>query len=870
MKPSISINIITKDQPEALDKCLESVYKTLFEEGDEAVILDTGSSFESLKRNEEVVSQYRGARLLYRPDLAKDFVPLLKRWMPERVEEFTSYYPDGKLITNFAEARQIAQEVSKNDLIFWIDTDDVLVEEIPGQFRNCINELLNPEDPKVDAIFLDYRYAFDPDGTCITTLRRERVFFRDRYSWAGRCHETAFIRKTIAPRNVAYVEALKVYIQHTDARKPPQFSDMRNYCILRQELEEMEIPDPRTVFYLANACRGLGLFKESISLYHRFNRLSGSSEDRFNAWYYVASIYMDGTVRRPIDAREAYWECLKIKTDDPRPYFGLARVAAAMKKYRESLMWYERGLKFSIPNTQMHSYDPTHVSYHPHVIASTCSRELEEPDACLEQAARAARARPDYAQAREIYGAARNFGAAMMLTNSFGVILNNLKFGGPNAIRVAREVCAELRAIPQELEKRGVGKVEPPDPRPQRPELAIFCGTTPHEWGPTSRAAGLGGSEKMVIILGEALQRRGVNVSVYANVPLPERGVDEKTGVWWRHWAEFDEKRPRDVFVAWRNPTATVAVKCPARVRMVWNHDVQNPGRYTEDVLAATDFVQFQSEAHTEGCETLPKDKIWVARNAVEVVEGSRFVSPIKKQKLVAYCSSPDRGLLTACEVVERARKHDPEISLVVTYGFPEWARVFWANNNHPFIPDLGHEASVDVYEQDVYRALDRINAQVLHKVGFDVMEDLWNQAGVWLYPTRFLEISCMAAMEAQAHGCIPVATRHHALKETILPQANLWRLDTPPISLSKYDAWLDDAALVLANAVNVALDDPVREDLAKAAIEKYNVDDLATLWIKKLGLSTPSAKGGRKGLIKKDKRAVCSARAPLMRSGCD
>ncbi len=833
--PSISINIITKDQPEALGRCLDSVYEVLFEEGDEVIVVDTGSSPKNLGALRSLVEEYRGAKLLERPHLAEDFIGPLKKWMPEKAEEFLGFYPDGRLITDFAAARQVAQGAATKDLIFWIDTDDVLVDPIPGQFRAAINNILDTETPKCDALFLDYQYAFDEvDKACITTLRRERVFWRDRYHWAGRCHETAIPNDEISPRPVAFFEELKTHIRHTDDRKPGQFSDMRNYVILRDELQEADVPDPRTIFYLGNACRGLGLFREAVSLYKRFDRISGSEDDRFNASYFSASVFMEAAVRRPHDAYDCFVECMKIKPDDPRPYYGLARATAALKRHQESLEWYEKGLTKRIPETQMHSHDPTHVSYHPHCVATICYKELDDHEKALETAVRAYQARPGYPDAKDLVQSAQNFHAAMSLTQAMGVIFHNLQYGGPNAERVAREICAELKAIPTELERRGVSKVEPPDPRAAGPSLSVWCGSTHHEWSAKSRESGIGGSEKMVILLSEEFQRRGVNVSVYCNCPPWERGVDE-TGVLWRHWAEFDKKRPRDTVVFWRQPEACVSIECPAKQRVIWNHDVQNPARYTEEVLAVADYIQFQSKAHVKDLPDLPPEKVWIARNAIET---ACVDTALKKPKLVAFCSSPDRGLLTAAEVVERAQRVDPEIKLLVTYGFPDWARTLWAKNRHPTIPDLGLQASVDQYERDVYRMLDKIGAQVLHKVGFGEMENVWNQAGVWLYPTRFCEISCMAAMEAQAHGCIPVSTTHHALAETLLPEARVWDniLTTPPMPLMEYDAWLDEAAQKLLAAVNVPAADPQRVVMKDAAWAAYNIQDLATMWISKLG----------------------------------
>ena len=47
-------------------------------------------------------------------------------------------------------------------------------------------------------------------------------------------------------------------------------------------------------------------------------------------------------------------------------------------------------------------------------------------------------------------------------------------------------------------------------------------------------------------------------------------------------------------------------------------------------------------------------------------------------------------------------------------------------------------------------------------------LAQLYGESVAWLYPTDFLEVSCISAMEAMAGGCVPVATAAGALMETI------------------------------------------------------------------------------------------------------
>jgi glycosyltransferase involved in cell wall biosynthesis len=54
-------------------------------------------------------------------------------------------------------------------------------------------------------------------------------------------------------------------------------------------------------------------------------------------------------------------------------------------------------------------------------------------------------------------------------------------------------------------------------------------------------------------------------------------------------------------------------------------------------------------------------------------------------------------------------------------------------------------------------------------------------RADYWLYPTDFLESSCIAAMEAQRMGCVCIATRLGALQTTLGPDTLFLEPDAEP-----------------------------------------------------------------------------------------
>lgn len=838
MHVPVSYNFIHKGPIDGLLRAVESVHTALYRPGDECVIVDTGSTNNQFKRLRKAVKQFPDCRLIDRRDLAENLRPLAEKYLPENIfGEYEEYLGTTTGILNFAAARNIALDASRNDLIFWMDSDDVLKEEEPGHLRQVVDDVYGKNAGKISCLFLDYDYAFsDEDGELITRLRRERFFRKSEMHWRGRCHEVAVYRDGNEPYATGFFENLKSRIVHTEDRKPHRISDIRNYLILAKEVDGAGAAvDPRTVFYLGNAARGLRMFQKALSCYEWFDYRSGSSDDRHAAHYYRGGMYLDPDMRRPLDALEAFQEAAKIKPRDPRAYYGMSRCYCALSRWEDALHWYDVGSRYTMDPQQVFSYDPTHISFHPHVIAAKCWSELEQPEGVIRAVEAAVRARPNLEESKLMARYYNQWLAGKRLTDALLTLGENSR-GNANAIRLIRNALAELGGAPPQLEKRGLTAPESPDPRPDLPNIAIWCGPSGEPWGPASAEGGIGGSEKMVILLSDALAKTGLcSVSVYADVPFPQRGV-HKNGVIWEHWGAFDEERPRHALIFWRTPSAVAQVQSPAKYRVIWNHDVQSPDRYPPDVVASADLIQFQSEFHAAPVKALLSEKVWVARNAVAPLPKG----PPRDPYQVVYCSSPDRGLRTATEIVKRAREIEPRISLVVSYGVTPWARRSFAKNNHRYIPDLGRDASTDLYERDVHAALDSIEAVNLGRIGFTKMAALMQSSGVWLYPTRFPEISCMSAMEAQQSGTVVLATNYGALAETILPAA---RKICPPLrALPKSgdipDQWYEQAAFQLVEACRLA--ETERDALTAVAAEagaKFSIADLATAWTSKLGL---------------------------------
>lgn len=850
----VSVVMIVKNCAESARKCLESLKRTFLRPQDEIVVVDTGST-----DNTPRILRNMGARIISRPDLRKNMGELVERWLPEWYEKFKSepQFTEGCLL-NFAEARQVGTDAAKNDIVFWIDADDILQEEQPYALRDTVDRFVGD---KCDAIFLNYLYAFDPADKRVTTvLKRERIVDRRAYYWKGRCHETMIPKEGASLLGPGWFPDLPSQIVHADARQDHTLSDIRNYCIIRNEVEEDlaagKQPDVRSIFYLGNACRGLKRHGEALSMYAKTLQLSGSRDDRYSAAYYSGLTYLQKDIQRPLDALDYGFQCLKIKPEDPRGYFLISRCYHLLNRHKDSLHWYQTGRLLPEPNQSVHNYDPEHVASLPLMVAMSAARELKDEGLLQQLGTELARSRPDHPDVNQILQDAQNWMAGQQLIRSVRSIAANARpRDSRQAAAIMRDLVAKLPELPSELEESGTGRIEGNDPRRLEDvttyvneagetvterhaaatldkDLVIFCGKTEERWGPANAKTGIGGSEKAVIHMAPRLQARGFRVTVYASIPPDQRGIDKETGVLWRHWSEIDLERPRGTVIFWRCVSGLEA-PLPARRRIVWLHDVQRPHEWSDVRCALADEVWVLSEYHktTLGPAVIAKlgDKVKITRNGIDTAlfESCDKLWPTRKANRVVYCSSPDRGVMTAIKAFQEATKGDPTAELHVCYGFNKLWKKQAADIEYGHIPDLGRDCNMHDYMRTLYHACDKDERIKYHgRLNWEKLAELMSTSGVWLYPTRFPEISCMSAMEAMAAGCAVVATDYAALKETVLWDKPACRKVVEP----------GEARDRLGEAIDItcALD---REEIAKAAREAYSYDSLADDWTQRLSV---------------------------------
>jgi glycosyltransferase involved in cell wall biosynthesis len=358
-------------------------------------------------------------------------------------------------------------------------------------------------------------------------------------------------------------------------------------------------------------------------------------------------------------------------------------------------------------------------------------------------------------------------------------------------------------------------------------KIVFWLGPALERWDfATALDTGIGGSETAAIHLARELVKLGHEVDVYGDFAegrawsvldkvivmggLRMTSRDVLCAIPYHEWISG---QPCDLFVSSRQPGARRHCLPQCKKAWLWVHDLHcgpdwdnQIGIDYDRVLCLSDFAReqfllyypsvdqtkvvktsnavdlalFQFHQGPELAFTKPSSEPEHPENTMRVgVVSTRLVpglqhvayrdgfSPLR----VTYSSSPDRGLdklldlwPKICKLValpegfEGLRSEGLRPELHVYYGFDNWRKAAELSGSE-----------VDLFRIDHFIArLAETPGVCYHgRAGQAEVARSYLRSQLWLFPTDFLETSCITAMEAQAAGCKIVATRCGALPGT-------------------------------------------------------------------------------------------------------
>ena len=286
--------------------------------------------------------------------------------------------------------------------------------------------------------------------------------------------------------------------------------------------------------------------------------------------------------------------------------------------------------------------------------------------------------------------------------------------------------------------------------------LAILTDGEPfHGASPEERA--LGGSETALVQVARALADRGHRVEVYCRCQAPG---------WYRGVVYHDtselvraalEKR-WDVLIVSRFFSA-FDLPLQAGLKVLWNHDILDMPEELAKRLGQIDMMLMLSRFHARDyLDKLPQcaAKIRYTVNGLDLdlMDQASAGASIEPGKLT-YVSRPERGLkLLLGEIWPELKRRHPQLRLDIC-GYEVSAK-----DTPPALQKLYGEVQRMIDEGQDVRSLGPLPKEryYAHLASCEFL----------LYPCVFPEISCIAALEAQALGTPVITSDSFALSQTV------------------------------------------------------------------------------------------------------
>lgn len=658
--------------------------------------------------------------------------------VPIKVSDWHECPQHGRILAqHFAEARdQSFKHLDPSlDWLMWIDSDDVLegAERLPI----ACDELM-----QADAVGAWYPYKYgNVQGKTSTIFHRERILRASTgWHWRYRVHEVV---EPQGSQRAGWQIRSDMQFVHLD-RERSEPAAARNLRLLEIDLEADQ-NDSRTLFYLGNQYFALQDWQAAAFWYERLLEVGQNPYEKWQSAVYLSMAYQRAGA--PELGEQAAFRAIQVMPQHPEPYYQLAVIARMRGDAERCLYWTHEARTNKTPPPFFVFKNPLDDSFNSVMVASDALAMLGRVPEARAELEKAHAVLPDEVVTNGI--------ARYVHLEKAGKIAQayvDLAEGLPDDAKVALwDSLAFSPDIKQFGRARDVVIPAMLRQRPNtQPRIVFWCGRGYEEWSPLSlNTTGIGGSETAVVEIACRFATAGWRVDVYNGAGRYE-GVYDGVGYWEpERIQEGSTVFPRDVLVSWRQPGGP-PITAPMK-SILWCHDLNyGPGapmQGWDKVLGVSQWhADYLSRAYGIEADYVP--------NGVNL---DRFVPNQKRAAMqVVYASSPDRGLERLLRLWPDVVKAEPGAQLKIAYGWSTFDKM--AEQRPQMLP----------FKEHVLRLIQTTpNVEDLGRLPQDRLADLWSTSYAWAYPSDFLEVSCITAMEAMAGGSVPVTSAAGALPET-------------------------------------------------------------------------------------------------------
>lgn len=787
--PTLSLAMIT-NTAEHLDTAIGSVAPFV----DEIVIVDNGTD----KRVKKVATRFEAK-----------YIKISRKDNPEYFLE----YPTDNFEPNFTMLRRRSFEECTKDWILWLDTDDVFINA-----QEIKPTLIEVDAAKKDVIVLQYNYQVDDMGNVLKVHNKERILRRGVWQWERdpdwAVHENLYGVEEENPPGVLIYE---MKVEHKKEFKEFSKSNMRNYNILMAMLKKEKFQkDPRVWYLIGRELISLRQYDKVIDIFNRYLGMEYAAHDALDACLRCAEI-LEATGN--FTAALAYiMKGISIRPDHPIGYLFAARYLNYQGKAEEAIDMLDVGMKKTINPLDTLTQEPLTMQWVAYKGYADAYMQLKQYGKAIEvidnnihrfdkewkkQLEEIRKAADEKIRLDEVMNAMQIF-----IDNKTGHLVSEGKtphIEDYSSIFEQFDKSLLLSPIYFNLRKQtGDYRVHGDN------EITIVHMNNFEDWDPdTIYNNGGGGSETACVELSTWWQEKGYKVTVYAS---PKVDGTVFKGVTWRRFENVNLADDFNIFISLRNALIFTDFEIHARKKFVWLQDIMYPEQYTPQLYDKIDKIIVLSNYHRETAPDVPEGKFYYTTNGINI----RLIEEVEKEDIqrvpnkCIYISSADRGLQPLVGMWGGIKKEIPDADLSWAYGWNSWNA-------------FRKEGDAEKFKQDM---IDGMAKNGIHELGRISKKDLYRlirSATYHLYPLIGpAETSCIAVMETQALGAIPITTGITALEET-----QQYGIKVP---LEVYPT-----AVVRTMKNRYEDNEQYRAKMMKWARETYDWEKVADRWIKDL-----------------------------------
>ncbi len=777
-KNPISLCLIVKNEP-LLERALLSIKDFV----SEIVIIDTGSTDQ------------------HTIDVSKKYATYWEQYLE-------CNNPETGVIEDFSKARNYSFSKATQPWVLWMDADDEIFN------AHNLSKLLEIHKQKYMhyngfSYVFPYEYAYNEQGQCTCKHYRERLVYNPKlFSWKNPVHEVLVPKEGFV---IFFEESDDVLYKHNRQLNEKIQEPGRNLRILKKYFEKNpDDSDPRNYYYYGLECVNSGLVEDGVKSLSKYVDISGWEDERAMACLKLGDIFIaQGNYEQ---ALKWGFKTIEIKETWGEGYFLIAKCFYFLaqkqnpntyRNWEKCVFYAEAGLNLR-PTKTLLFINPLERDHEIHLYFNVALNAIGRTQEALKSIEVGLKAKPkdtNLLHNKKLYETylikqkalefinqlnsleyfeEKNYKLICMLLNkeqSF-TSFNEIK---PDESKIKDEKQFEKEALiklkeeqdkkskefllkkfeedkKEEIKMIKYGKQEVVSDK-SKLDIIFFAGDGLETWTPeTVKQTGIGGSELMLMQQAKELAALGHTVRVYNSCGNLSGRYDS---VSYLKTEEYHDTSCDVLVISRRTDMIHDKYNVKAKLKFLWVHDVWAMNA-TNELLLKFDRIFALTQWHKENLikvHNLHPDHIIVTRNGIYT---ERFKEALfRDQYKCVNFSSPDRSWPVLLDIWPEIKKHVPQASLTLGYGFKNWeivSKLYNDQNQLNLIDNLKNRLK-ELESLDV-RFLDRINQEELTK-------ELLT-AGVCTYPTWFSETSGISLMEAQAAGLRIVTSPIAALNETV------------------------------------------------------------------------------------------------------